>query len=53
MDHHQCLAVRLVMMIMVIEIKVFGKANVQVLCMRSMSRLFYKLSFELFPFPQP
>ena len=51
MNHHQDLAVQLVEMIMVIEIKVFGKANVQVLCMRSMSRLFYKLSFKLFLFP--
>ena len=51
MDHHQGLAVQLVEMIMVIEIKGFGKANVQVLCMRSMSRLFYKLSFKLFLFP--
>ena len=48
---HQGLAVQLVEMIMVIEIKVFGKANVQVLCMRSMSRLFYKLSFKIFLFP--
>ena len=40
MDHHQGLAVRLVEVIMVIEIKVFGKASVQVLCIRSMSRLF-------------
>ena len=31
MDHHQGLAVQLVEMIMVIEIKVFGKADVQVL----------------------
>ena len=38
-------------MIMVIEIQVFGKANIQVLCIRSMSRLFYKLSFKLFLFP--
>ena len=51
MNHHQGLAVELVEMIMVIEIKVFGKANVQVLCMRSMSRLFHKLSFKLFLFP--
>ena len=51
MIHHQGLAVQLVEMIMVIEIKVFGKANVQVLCMRLMSRLFYKLSFKLFLFP--
>ena len=51
MNHRQGLAVQLVEMIMVIEIKVFGKANVQVLCMRSMSRLFYKLSFKLFLFP--
>ena len=51
MNRHQGLAVHLVEMIMVIEIKVFGKANVQVLCMRSMSRLFYKLSFKLIPFP--
>ena len=29
----------------------FGKAIVQVLCMRSMSRLFYTLSFKLFLFP--
>ena len=53
MDHHQGLAVRLVEMIMMIEMKVFGKANVQVLCMRSMSRLFYKFSFELFVFSEP
>ena len=32
MDRHQGLAVRLVEMIMVIEMKVFGKANDQVLC---------------------
>ena len=51
MDHHQGLAVRLVEMIMVIEMKVFGKANVQVLCIRSMSRQFYKPSFTLFLFP--
>ena len=51
MDDHEGLAVRLVEMIKVIEMKVFGKANVQVLCIRSMSRLFYKLSFELFLFP--
>ena len=44
-------AVRLVEMIMLIEMIVFGKANVHVLYMRSMSRLFYKLSFELFLFP--
>ena len=31
--------------------KYFGKANVQVLCMRSMGRLFYKLSCKLFQFP--
>ena len=36
---------------MVIETKVFGKPNVHVLCMRSMSGLFYKLSFKLFLFP--
>ena len=53
MNHYQGLAVQLVEMIMVIEIKVIGKANVQVLCMRSMSRLFYKLSFKLFYFPSP
>ena len=51
MDHHQGLAARLVEMIMVIQIKVFGKANIQVLCMRSISRLFYKLSFKFFLFP--
>ena len=51
MDHHQGLAAQLVEMIIAIEMKVFGKANVQVLYMRSMSRLFYKLSFKLFPFP--
>ena len=51
MDRHQGLAVRLVEMIMVIGMKVFGKANDQVLCIRSMSRLFYKLSFKLFLFP--
>ena len=53
MDRHQGLTVRLVEMIMVIEMKVFGKANVQILCIRSMSRLFYKLSFNLFYFPNP
>ena len=37
MDHHQGLTVQLVEMIMVIEIKVFGKANVHVLCIH-MSR---------------
>ena len=51
MNHRQGLAVQLVEMIMVIEIKVFGKANVQGLCMRPLSRLFYKLSFKLFLFP--
>ena len=51
MDHHQGLAVRLVEMIMVIEMTVFAKANVKVLCIRSMSRLFYKLSFKLSLFP--
>ena len=51
MDQHQGLTVRPVEMIMVIEMKVFGKVNVQVLCMRSVSRLFYKLSFKLFLFP--
>ena len=29
----------------------FGNANIQVLCMRSMSRLFYKLSCKPFLFP--
>ena len=53
MDYHQGQAVRLVEIIMVIEMKVFGKANVQVLCTRSMSRLFYKPSFKLFVFPLP
>ena len=53
MDHHQGLVVRLVEMIMVIEMKVCDKANVHVLCMRSMSRLFYKLPFKLFLFPNP
>ena len=38
MDHHHDLAIRLLEMIMMIEMKVFGKANVQVLCIRSMSR---------------
>ena len=52
MDHHQGLAVRLVQMLMTIEMKAFGKANVQGLCIRSMSRL-YKLSLELFLFLQP
>ena len=51
MDHHQDLAVRLVEMIMVIEMKVFGKANVQVLCIRSMNRLFYSPSYKLLLFP--
>ena len=51
MDHHEDLEVRLVEMIIVIKMKVFGKANVQVLCMRSMSGLFYKLPFKLFLFP--
>ena len=50
MDHNQDLAVRLVEMIMAIEMKVFGKANVQLLCMRSMNRLSYKLLFKLFQF---
>ena len=53
MDHHQGLAVRLVEMTMVIEMKVSGKANVQILYMRSMSRLLYKLSFKLSYFPNP
>ena len=30
-----------------------GKANVQILCLRSMSRLFYKLIFKLFYSPNP
>ena len=51
MDDHEDLAVQLVEMIMVIDIKVFGNANVQVLCMRSMSRILYKLSFKPFLFP--
>ena len=51
MDHHQVLAVRLVEMIIMIEMKVFGKANVQVLCIRSMCRLFYKPFFKLLLFP--
>ena len=51
MDHHHGLAVRQVEMITVIEMKVFGEADVQVLCSKSMSRLFYKLSFKLFLFP--
>ena len=51
MDHRQGLVVRLVEIIMAIEMKVFGKANVQVLCMRSMSKLLYKLSFKLFLSP--
>ena len=50
MDHHEGLAVQLVEMIMAIEMKVFGKANVQVLYMRSMSRRFYKLLIKLFLF---
>ena len=50
-DHPQGLAARLVEMIKVVKLKAFGKANVQVLCMRSMSRLIYKLSFKLFYFP--
>ena len=36
---------------MVIEMKVFGKVNAQVLCMGSMSRLFYKLSINPLYFP--
>ena len=51
MDRHQGLAVLLVEMIMVVEMKSFGKSNVQVLCIRSMSRLFYKPSFNFFLFP--
>ena len=51
MDHHQGLAVRLVEMIMVVEMIVFDKSNVQDLYIRSMSRLFYKPSFKLFLFP--
>ena len=53
MDHHQDLAVRLVEMIMVIEMKVFGKTNVYVSCIRSMSRLFYILPINFFYFPNP
>ena len=53
MDHHQSLAIRLVEMIMVIEMDVFGKGNIQVLCIKSISRLFYKPSFKLFLFPNP
>ena len=33
------------------RIEVFGKANVYVLCIRSMSRLRYKPSFKPFLFP--
>ena len=33
------------------ENEVIGNANVQVFCMRSTSRLFYKLSFKLCLFP--
>ena len=43
MGHHQSLAIRLVEMIMVIEMGVFGKGNVQVLCIRAISRLFTNL----------
>ena len=53
MDHRQGLAVRLVEMIMIIKMKVFGKASVQVLCIRSMSRLFHKPSFNFFYFSNP
>ena len=53
MDHHQGLAARLVKMSIVIEMKVFGKANVQVLCIRSMNSLFYKLSCKPFYFLNP
>ena len=49
----QSLSVRLVEMIMAIEMKIFGKANAQVLCMGSMSRQFYKLSLNLFHIPNP
>ena len=52
-DHCQGLAFRLVEMIIAIEMKVLGKADVQVLCMRSMSRLFYKFSSKSFYFPDP
>ena len=38
---------------MVIEMKVSGNANVHVLCMRSMSRLFYKLHLNFFYFRSP
>ena len=51
MDYHQGLAFRLVEKIMAIEKMVFGKANVQAFGMRSMIRLFYKLSLKLFLFP--
>ena len=53
MESHLRLAFRLVEMIMAIEMKVFGKANVQVSCMKSMSRLFYTLLIKLFSFPNP
>ena len=51
MAHHQGLAFRLVEMIMAIEIKVFSKASVPVLCMRLMSRLSYKQTLKYFVFP--
>ena len=51
MDHHQDLAVRFVEIIMAIEMKVLGKTNIQVLCMGSMGRLFYKVSFNHFLLP--
>ena len=53
MDHHQSLSVQLVEMIMAIEMKIFGKTNAQVLCMGSMSRQFYKHSFNCFHIRNP
>ena len=50
MDHHQGLTVRLVEMTMAIEMKVYGKTYVKVLCMVSISRLFYNLLFKIFYF---
>ena len=40
MDHHQDLAFRFLVITMAIEMKAFGKINIQVLCMGSMGRLF-------------
>ena len=53
MDHHRNLAVRLMEIIMAIEMNVFGKTNVRVLCLGVKSRQFYKHSLTIFYAPSP